>query len=42
MPQIDERVNGFPDRPLEGDRPYLSIDATYVKCRKAGRIGSRS
>lgn len=28
------------DRPLEGDWPYLWIDATYVKVREAGRIVS--
>ena len=38
--EIDERVHAFLDRPLEGDWPYLWIDATYVKSRQAGRIGS--
>ncbi len=28
------------DRPIEGDWPYLWIDATYVKVREAGRIVS--
>jgi len=37
---IDERVNAFLSRPLEGDWPYLWIDATYVKVRQAGRIVS--
>jgi putative transposase len=27
-------------RPIEGDWPYLWIDATYVKVREAGRIVS--
>ncbi len=36
--EIDERVNAFLQRPLEGDWPYLWIDATYVKVRQAGRI----
>ncbi len=27
-------------RPIEGDWPYLWIDATYVKVRQAGRIVS--
>jgi putative transposase len=40
--EIDERVNAFLDRPLEGDWPYLWIDATYVKCREAGRIVSKA
>jgi len=35
---IDQRVKAFLDRPLEGDWPYLWIDATYVKVRQAGRI----
>ena len=38
--EIDERVNVFLERPLEGDWPYLWIDATYVKVRQAGRIMS--
>ena len=29
--EIDERVGAFLGRPLEGDWPYLWIDATYVK-----------
>jgi transposase-like protein len=36
----DERVQAFLDRPIEGDWPYLWIDATYVKVRQAGRIVS--
>ena len=35
--EIDERVQTFLERPLEGDWPYLWIDATYVKVREAGR-----
>ena len=38
--EIDERVHAFLDRPIEGDWPYLWIDATYVKVRSAGRIVS--
>lgn len=38
--EIDERVNAFLNRPIEGDWPYLWIDATYVKVREAGRIVS--
>lgn len=38
--EIDERVQAFLNRPLEGDWPYLWIDATYVKVRDAGRIVS--
>src|SRR5512145_645831 len=36
--EIDEKVKAFLDRPLEGDWPYLWIDATYVKVRSSGRI----
>jgi len=38
--EIDERVQAFLDRPIEGEWPYLWIDATYVKVRQAGRIVS--
>ena len=38
--EIDERVNAFLARPIEGERPYLWIDATYLKTREAGRIVS--
>ena len=36
--EIDERVGDFLSRPIEGDWPYLWLDATYVKVREAGRI----
>ena len=38
--EIDQRVRAFLDRPIEGDWPYLWIDAAYVKVRQAGRIVS--
>ena len=38
--EIDERVNAFLERLIEGDWPYLWIDATYLKVRQAGRIVS--
>jgi transposase-like protein len=38
--EIDERVKAFLDRPIEGDWPYLWIDATYLKVRQNGRIVS--
>src|SRR4051794_9255327 len=38
--EIDERVNAFLTRPIEGAWPYLWIDATYIKAREAGRIVS--
>ena len=39
---IDVRVKAFLDRPIEGDWPYLWIDATYVKGRENGRIVSKA
>ncbi|MES2897486.1 MAG: IS256 family transposase [Pseudomonadota bacterium] len=38
--EIDERVHAFLDRPIEGDWPYVWIDATYLKVRQNGRIVS--
>jgi putative transposase len=38
--EIDERVGGFLDRPLEGEWPYLWLDATYLRVREGGRIVS--
>ena len=38
--EIDDKIESFLDRPLEGDWPYLWLDATYVKVREAGRIVS--
>ncbi len=37
---IDERVESFLERPLEGEWPYLWLDATYLKVRKGGRVVS--
>src|SRR5271155_493387 len=38
--EIDERVNAFLDRPLEGEWPYVWLDATYVKARRDGHVVS--
>ena len=38
--EIDDKVQAFLTRPIEGDWPYLWIDATYIKVREAGRIVS--
>jgi transposase-like protein len=38
--EIDDKVQTFLNRPLEGDWPYVWLDATYVKVREAGRIVS--
>jgi transposase-like protein len=37
---IDGRVKAFLERPIEGDWPYIWIDATYLKVRRGGRIVS--
>ena len=39
---IDERVQAFLSRPLEGSWPYVWLDATYIKSREAGRIVSKA
>jgi transposase-like protein len=38
--EIDGKIAAFLNRPLEGDWPYLWLDATYVKVRASGRIVS--
>ena len=38
--EIDGKVKAFLDRPIEGDWPYLWVDATYLKVRRGGRIVS--
>ncbi len=38
--EIDGRVKAFLERPIEGDWPYLWMDATYIKVRRDGRIVS--
>src|ERR1700742_1382980 len=38
--EIDDKVQTFLNRPLEGDWPYVWLNASYVKVRQAGRIVS--
>ncbi|MBF0202617.1 MAG: IS256 family transposase, partial [Desulfamplus sp.] len=38
--EIDDRVQAFLNRPIEGDWPFVWLDATYIKSRQAGRIVS--
>jgi transposase-like protein len=40
--EIDERVQAFLTRPLEGDWPFVWLDATYIKSREVGRVVSRA
>ncbi|RAP69526.1 transposase, Mutator family protein, partial [Candidatus Erwinia dacicola] len=35
---IDERVQAFLQRPLEGKWPYLCLNATYVKVRNVAPL----
>jgi transposase-like protein len=36
--EIDGKIDSFLERPLDGDWPYVWLDATYVKVRQDGRI----
>ena len=38
--ELDERVGAFLSRPIEGEWPYLWLDATYVRVRQNGRVVS--
>lgn len=39
---LDERVDLFRNRPLEGSYPYLWLDAKHVKVRDQGRVVSKA
>lgn len=39
---LDERVQAFRERPLEGAYPYLWLDAKHVKVRDHGRVVSKA
>ena len=36
--ELDKRVREFRERPLTGEYPFLTVDATYFKVRDNGRI----
>jgi putative transposase len=38
--ELDEEVERFRSRPLEGPYPYVWVDATYVKARQDGHVAS--
>lgn len=40
--ELDERVNEFRNRPLAGEYPFLTIDATYFKVRDTTRVTSKA
>jgi putative transposase len=39
---LDERVEAFRQRPLEGEFPYLWLDAKHLKVRSAGHVRSKA
>lgn len=39
---LDKTVKEFQTRPLEGDYPFLTVDATYFKVRENSRIVSKA
>jgi transposase-like protein len=39
---LDESVEAFRDRPLEGDFPYLWLDAKHLKVRSGGHVRSKA
>lgn len=39
--ELDERVEEWRNRPLEGEYPYLVVDAEYEKVRRGGRVISQ-
>src|SRR5438067_1042438 len=38
--EIDDKIAAFLNRPLEGEWPYIWLDATYVKARRDGHVVS--
>jgi len=38
--KLDEKAQAFRDRPLEGEYPYVWLDAKYVKVREGDRVVS--
>jgi transposase-like protein len=39
---LDEQVEAFRTRPLEGDYPYLWLDAKHIKVRSGGHVRSKA
>ena len=40
--ELDQSVQEFRTRPLTGEYPFLTVDATYFKVRENGRVTSRA
>lgn len=40
--ELDEKVSAFRDRPLTGEYPFVTVDATYFKVRENSRVISKA
>ena len=40
--ELDEKVREFRERPLSGEYPFLTVDATYFKVRENSRVISKA
>lgn len=40
--ELDESVRSFKERPLAGEYPFLTVDATYFKVKEDGRVLSKA
>ena len=40
--ELDKKVKEFRERPLTGEYPFMTVDATYFKVRENGRIISKA
>src|SRR3989442_8889317 len=38
--ELDREVEAFVNRPIEGEHPYVWLDATFHKVREGGRVVS--
>ena len=36
--ELDEALERFRNRPIEGAHPFVMVDATYLKARESGRV----
>jgi len=39
--ELDEALERFCNRPIEGAHPFVMVDATYLKAREGASISSR-
>lgn len=40
--ELDESVRSFKERPLAGEYPFLTVDATYFKVKEDGKVLSKA